>query len=153
HLRGLVVFVLSALLISWLSTRRKRAEALLKQARDEMEVRVQERTAELKRANIELQAEISERRRAEKSLRGQTDLPDLTHDTVIVRDVNDAVTYWNRGAEETYGWTKEEALGKVSHLLLQTVFPKPLEEIKADLISRGRWDGEVIHARRDGWQI
>jgi PAS domain S-box-containing protein len=153
NLRGLLVFVLSALLISWLSARRKRAEALLKQARDEMEARVQQRTAELKRTNEELQAEIAERKRAEQTLREQADLLDLTHDTIMVRDTNDAITYWNRGAEEMYGWTKEEALGKVSHRLLQTVFPKPMDDIKAELVSRGRWDGEVIHARRDGWQI
>jgi PAS domain S-box-containing protein len=153
HLRGHFVFVLSSLLISWLSARRKKAEALLRQARDEMEAKVRERTAELKQTNEELQAEIAERRRAEDTLREQADLLNLTHDTVMVRGANDAITYWNRGAEEMYGWTKEEVLGKVSHTLLQTVFPKPLDDIKAELISRGRWEGEIIHARRDGRQI
>ena len=153
HLRGHLVFVLSSLLISWLSARRKKAEALLRQARDEMEAKVRERTAELKQTNVELQAEIAERRRAEDTLREQADLLNLTHDTVMVRGANDAITYWNRGAEEMYGWTKEEVLGKASHTLLQTVFPKPLDDIKAELISRGRWEGEIIHARRDGRQI
>src|SRR5919197_5695329 len=62
----LVIFGLSALLISWLSDRRKRAEAALRQARDELEARVHGRTAELTRTNEQLQAEIAERTRAEE---------------------------------------------------------------------------------------
>ena len=45
-------------------------------------------------------------------LRQRADLLDLTHDTIFARDMNDVITYWNRGAEEMYGWTAEEALGK-----------------------------------------
>ena len=48
---------------------------------------------------------------------------DLTHDTVFVRDMNDIITYWNRGAEELYGWRRDEAIGQVSHRLMKTVFP------------------------------
>jgi two-component system, LuxR family, sensor kinase FixL len=149
----LAVFGLSALLISWLTTRRKRAEVLLRQARDELEVRVHERTAALQRTNEALQTEIAERKRAEETLRAQANLLNLTHDTVMVRDMNGVITYWNRAAEAMYGWTTEEVLGQVSHLLLQTVFPQPLENIKAELVSSGRWEGELIHTCRDGKQI
>jgi PAS domain S-box-containing protein len=65
----LAVFLMSALLIAWLSDKRKRAETSLRQARDEMEAKVQERTADLKQANEKLQAEIAERTRAEEALR------------------------------------------------------------------------------------
>jgi PAS domain S-box-containing protein len=47
----------------------------------------------------------------------------VTHDTIFVRDVNDVITFWNRGAEELYGRTRNEAAGKNSHDLNQTVFP------------------------------
>jgi len=150
---GLIGFGLSALLISWLTTKRKRAEVSLRQARDELEARVQERTAELQRTNATLCTEIAERKRAEETLRAQADLLNLTHDTVMVREMNGVITYWNRRAEAMYGWTKEEALGKVSHLLLQTVFPQPLEHILAELVRSGRWEGELIHTGGDGKRI
>jgi PAS domain S-box-containing protein len=94
-----------------------------------------------------------EREQAEEILREQARLLDLTHDTIFVRDMNDVITYWNRGAEELYGLTREEALGKVTHQLLQTIFPAPLAEINAELLRTGRWEGELIHTKRDGTQV
>ena len=86
-------------------------------------------------------------------LREQARLLDLTHDTVFVRDMSDVITYWNRGAEELYGWSREEALDKVSHQLMQTIFPAPLADINAELLRTGRWEGELIHTKRDGTQV
>jgi PAS domain S-box-containing protein len=97
--------------------------------------------------------EAQERRglsRAEEALREQANLLDLTHDTVFVRNMDDVITYWNRGAEERYGWLSEEAVGRVTHELTQTSFPAPLEEINAELLKTGRWEGELTHTHRDG---
>ena len=87
------------------------------------------------------------------ALRDQASLLDLTHDTIFVRDLNDIITYWNRGAEELYGWRRHEALGKVTHTLLQTIFPAPLSDINAQLLRTGRWEGELRHTKRDGTQV
>jgi len=149
----MLLFSLSALLACWISVQRRRAEEALKQARDELETRVEERTSDLRRATEGLQAEIAERKRGEEVLRERANLLDLTHDTVFVRDINDVITFWNRGAEKLYGWTRDEAVGQVSHHLTQTIFPAPLEEITAELKSTGRWEGELIHTRRDGTQV
>ena len=153
HIPQLVVFFVSAALVSSWSAARKRAETLLRQARDEQEAKVQERTADLKQANDMLRAEIAERERVEETLRQRAALLDLAHDTVFVRDLSDVITYWNRGAEEQYGWKREEATGQVSHQLTQTIFPVPLEEINAELLGTGRWDGELIHTKRDGTKV
>jgi PAS domain S-box-containing protein len=90
---------------------------------------------------------------ANEALRGQARLLDLTHDTIFVRDMNDCITYWNRGAEELYGWQRDEAIGKVSHQLMATVFPTPLEGIMAELLRVGRWEGELVHTKRDGARV
>ena len=93
------------------------------------------------------------RRRAEDRLRERARLLDLTHDSVFVRDTSDVITYWNRGAEELYGWSRERVVGKTTHQLLQTSFPEPLAEINAELLRTGRWEGELVHTKRDGTQV
>jgi PAS domain S-box-containing protein len=87
------------------------------------------------------------------TLREQASLLDITHDAVIGRDLHDVITYWNRGAELLYGWPREEAIGKVPHELIHTVFPMPLAEIKAALLAADRWEGELVHTKRDGTKL
>jgi PAS domain S-box-containing protein len=67
--------------------------------------------------------------------------------------MNDVITFWNRGAEERYGWTREEAIGQVSYAIIKTTFAAPLPEIKAELTHTGRWEGELLHTRRDGSMV
>jgi PAS domain S-box-containing protein len=153
HVPRLAIFALLAGLLATVSAAQRSAEHALKMARDEMDARVQERTAELQRTNQQLQAEIAERRRAEEVLRERASLLDLTHDTVFVRDIRDVITFWNRGAEKQYGWTRDEALRRDAHELLRTVFPTPLEAITEELTRTGHWEGELVHTRRDGTPI
>ena len=78
---------------------------------------------------------------------------DLVHDSVIMRTMGGTINFWNRSAETLYGWRKEEAIGRVSHKLLQTTFPKPLEEIESELVRNGVWKGRLVHKTRDGRQV
>ena len=97
--------------------------------------------------------DVTDRTRATDKLEEQANLLELAHDAIITCDMDGTIRFWNHGAEEIYGWTKEEAAGKASHTLLQTEFPKPLDEIVIDLIWKGRWEGELVHTRRDGKEI
>jgi PAS domain S-box-containing protein len=90
---------------------------------------------------------------AASTLREQASLLDLTHDSIFVRDMNDVIAYWNRGAELLYGWPSKEAIGKVSHELLRTVFPASLEEIEVALLATDRWEGELSHTKQDGTTV
>jgi PAS domain S-box-containing protein len=93
------------------------------------------------------------RMRESEGLAEKATVLDLTHDTIFMRDMNNVITYWNRGAAEFYGWTSDEVIGKTTHQLLQTVFPAPLEEIDADLLRTGRWEGELRHTKADGSHV
>jgi PAS domain S-box-containing protein len=97
--------------------------------------------------------DVTDRKRAEAALRERAQLLDLTHDTIFVRNMNDVISFWNRGAEQLYGWNKEEALGQVTRQLLRTIFPLPLEEITSELLGTSRWEGELVHTKRDGTQV
>ncbi len=57
------------------------------------------------------------------------------------------ITFWNRGAEALYGWEQSEAVGKISHELLQTVFPAPIEEIE-ETMRQSRPAGRVSFSIR-----
>src|SRR6476469_704999 len=116
--------------------------------------------AQLEAANQELEQQILERQQAEAALAKQTEtlqkqaqLLELAHDTILVRTLEGEITFWNRGAEEMYGWSKAEALSCNSHALLATTFPQPLAEIEALLLQEGRWEGELSHTKRDGSQL
>jgi len=67
--------------------------------------------------------------------------------------MSDVIAYWNRGAQELYGWTAEDAIGKNSQQLLQTFSPVPLEDIRAELLRTNRWEGELKKTKGDGTQV
>jgi PAS domain S-box-containing protein len=123
-----IAFASFSLLVSWFASVRRRVELELLQSRDELRNEVVERTQ-------------------------QASLLNLTHDTIFVRDMSDVITYWNRGAQEMYGWTAEEAIGKQAHELLHAIFPVPMDDIRAELLRSGRWDGEVEKTRADGTRV
>jgi len=97
--------------------------------------------------------DITGRKRAEESLAEQARLLQLTNDAILIRDASDHITYWNRGASELYGYSPDEALGRVSHELLRTKFPISLEKIKERLRDEDRWTGELTHLRKDGRKV
>jgi PAS domain S-box-containing protein len=73
---------------------------------------------------------------------------DLAH--AMVRELDGRICFWSGGMERLYGWGREEAIGRISHDLLMTEFPRPRPEIEAELLRTGHWEGELKHYGRDG---
>jgi PAS domain S-box-containing protein len=96
---------------------------------------------------------IGEIQEHQERLGEQARLMDLSNDAIIVKDAEDRIIYWNRGAEELYGWSRTEAIGRMKHELLHTGFEQSIEEINAKLKTDGRWSGELAQTRRDGTRI
>lgn len=86
----------------------------------------------------------------EEALEEKARLLDLSNDAILVRDASDRITFWNNGATDLYGFRRDEAIGRVSHELLRTEFPEPLESIYRKLLRDGQWAGELIHTCATG---
>jgi PAS domain S-box-containing protein len=97
--------------------------------------------------------DITERRLAEDASRQQAQLIEMAHDAIIVSDPAGLILQWNAGAEELYGWSAAQAIGQNVNTLLETRFPGSLEDTEAALEHSERWDGELVHTRRDGARI
>jgi PAS domain S-box-containing protein len=97
--------------------------------------------------------DVTEQKQAIDGLRKQSELLHLAHDAIISRDVNSVILFWNRGAQETYGWSAAEACGNVSHQFFRTEFPEPFDQLHEKLFRTGSWEGELNHWTREGKRI
>jgi two-component system, sensor histidine kinase and response regulator len=97
--------------------------------------------------------DITERKRAEAALRRQAELLRLSCDAVVVWRLDGGIELWSRGAEQLYGFTEAEALGRVTHELLRTVHPVPWPQIEAKLTAGGTWEGELRHRTKAGGEV
>jgi PAS domain S-box-containing protein len=100
--------------------------------------------------------DVSEQRRAEREreqqaaqLRLQSELIELSRNAILVRDPSGRILFWNAGAAELYGWTAQEALGCITHVLLKTRFPLSRADVDTRLELVGYWEGELVHTCRD----
>jgi PAS domain S-box-containing protein len=96
------------------------------------------------------------RRHAEStvdSVRHHATLIDQTYDPVLVWDWNGPISFWNGGAERLYGFSRQEALGRISHDLLQTNTSGGVGTFIEIMERKGSWEGELHHTGRDGQTI
>ena len=99
-------------------------------------------------------ADITARKQVEESLQLQANLLDQSYDAILVWEVDGVIRFWNRGAASLYGFTRDEAVGRVSHELLHTAgLAGPVSLVIAALVRDGRWEGELRHTARDGRQF
>jgi two-component system CheB/CheR fusion protein len=92
-----------------------------------------------------------ELRRQTALLREQSQILGLAN--VFIRGLDDRIVLWNTGCERLYGYSKEEAVGRISYELLRTEFPQPLEELKRQLLRNGVWEGELVQLTKSGGRV
>ena len=93
--------------------------------------------------------DISDRKRDEQRLRQLASLLDHAQDAITLRDLDNRVTYWNKGAERLYGWTETEALGRsVVDLFFRD--PTAFQEASEAVMKTGQWIGELEKRVKNG---
>jgi PAS domain S-box-containing protein len=103
---------------------------------------------------VDFVQDISAHKHAEQLLQRQAALLNQSHDAILTLKIRGrGIVYWSRGAEMLYGYPAAEAIGRVSHDLLQTRAIVPIEEIEAQVVEQGSWYGELTHTTRDGRKI
>jgi PAS domain S-box-containing protein len=115
------------------------------------------KTRMLERLNSDLERRVKERTvelsQREEQFRNRAELLDLANDAIIMRDWEGAIRFWNAGAENLYGWRREEVLGENLHWMLQTVYPVSISDVEATLRDRKTWQGNLIQRTKDGREI
>ncbi|MEB3149901.1 MAG: response regulator, partial [Sphaerospermopsis sp.] len=129
-------------------TRCKQMEVSLQKTKDQLELRVAERTTELISVNRQLQSQLDEQRRTQNALRISENrfeaILSIADDAIISIDNNHQITLFNQGAEKIFGYTAEEVLGQKLDLLLPTRFA---QEHRNHISKFGK---SSAHARRMG---
>ncbi|HET9532652.1 MAG TPA: PAS domain S-box protein, partial [Blastocatellia bacterium] len=97
--------------------------------------------------------EITQTRQAEDQLRAQAILLDHAREAIIVRDLNDRILFWNRGAESIYGWTASETIGRDIREILYKQDPTEYERAKTNVLDKGEWAGELLQFTKSGKEI
>ena len=102
---------------------------------------------------VAIRSDITERKRGEERIREQAALLDQAQDAILVRDLEQNILFWNKGAERIYGWTAEEAIGRNAAELLLKEPSRQFENARQAVIDKGEWRGDIRQLRRDGAEI
>lgn len=121
---------------------------LLKQLATQLAIAIQQSTL-----FEQAQTELNERKRAEEKISEQAALLDIATDAILVRDLNNQILFWNKGAERLYGWKTEEALGKNANELLYKKTSPQLEAALHSVLVVGEWYGELHKVTKSGKEI
>ena len=90
-----------------------------------------------------------ERQAADAHIRQQASLLDKAQDAIMVRGLDSAVRYWNKGAERLYGWSPDEVVGQSIETLLYDDL-SAFRENTQKVLEHGEWNGEITQLRKDG---
>jgi PAS domain S-box-containing protein len=114
--------------------------------------KLEEKTLQLEELNQALQQDIAERKKAEERISEQAALLEQTQDAILVRDLEQRIVYWNKGAERIYGWSAAEAMGRSVRDL---IYPDVGQLVNAMeiLLRHGEWSGELRHMTKAGGEV
>lgn len=86
-------------------------------------------------------------------IEAQARLLQLPSDAIVIRDSEDRIVYWNKGAELLFGWAEEEAIGRQRHELFLGPLSPACELARAQFQRIGRWEGESRVTTKDGCEL
>jgi PAS domain S-box-containing protein len=84
------------------------------------------------------------------TLNRQAKLLDLSSEAIFAWEMDGPIVYWNQGAEKIYGYTANDAIGHIPHILLKPQVPGGGEQVKASLLEKGSWTGYAEQTSKDG---
>jgi hypothetical protein len=97
--------------------------------------------------------DITKTVRADEQIRSQAALLDVTHDAILVRDFDGLISYWNEGAHRLYGWSREEAQGKMINELKLAGDSLESNQALQAVQKNGEWSGEKKQISRAGREL
>jgi len=102
---------------------------------------------------VAIRHDITQRKLGEERIAEQAALLDEARDAILVRNLDETIVYWNKGAELLYGWSASEAIGKNAQDLLFREIPADFDEAQRSIAETGHWTGELDQVRKDGRTI
>ncbi len=102
---------------------------------------------------VAIRYEVTERKLGEERIRQQASLLDKAQDAILVCDLNFQVLYWNKGAENIYGWPTEDAFGRSITDLVCAGDQEYVALAKASLEASDEGKAESRHVTRSGDKI
>jgi PAS domain S-box-containing protein len=97
--------------------------------------------------------DITEQRNTSQRFKEMAQLIELSHEALIVWDFENGIILWNRGCEDLYGYSRDEAIGATSHELLKTRFPDSREAFESAIRNDRVWSGELLHVSKHGEDV
>ncbi len=94
--------------------------------------------------------DVTERKRAEAHLQLQAQLLDCVNEAVVSTDMEGTIQYWNREAENLYGYAAAEVLGKPYRSVAGPIEPPDENTFRDGIVARGSWSGEHVQRRKNG---
>jgi PAS domain S-box-containing protein len=152
----LLAFITSMVTADILSTQRHRAERALRTARDRLEIAVQDRTTELRRANTALSDEITERRRAEAAVRASEErwrrLFEASSAGMALNDLSGKYIATNSAFQNMLGYTDDELKALTAIDITHPDDKSATEAVFADYKSGARQENHVDkrYVKKDG---